>query len=103
MKHKYDVENVIQRRKFIQIIHKSIRVSFILYIGYRRTYLYYLSICMLDISFKMLQKLRLCLLRRPLSLLRPRPGPEYEVSVEYRDWDEDEEDAYSVVLSTEEY
>ena len=58
---------------------------------------------MLDISFAMLQKLRLCLLRRPLSLLRPRPGPEYEVSVEYRDWDEDEEDAYSVVLSTEEY
>ena len=49
----------------------------------------------------MLQKLRLCLLRRPLSLLRPRP--QYEVSVEYRDWDEDEEDAYSVVLSTEEY
>ena len=53
---------------------------------------------MLDISFAMLQKLRLCLLRRPLSLLRPRPGPEYEVSVEYRDWDEDEEDAYSLVI-----
>ena len=34
MKHKYEVENVIQRRKFIQIIHKSIRVSFIPYITY---------------------------------------------------------------------